>query len=182
MDYKLTYATMFNPPATLHERFEAALARVRGQLGRVHANFIKGADHAAKATQELRSPINNLRGMIEVALSKRRSGEAYRDVMESSLEECTRISRLIETLLFLARTDTARESLTREQVDVEKELAKVQPLRKAPWKLTLLSRAELKSSLGREAFSAPLLTTCQTSRGCASITELVSSFMPLKVA
>jgi acyl-CoA reductase-like NAD-dependent aldehyde dehydrogenase len=58
MDYKLTYATMFNPPATLHERFEAALARVRGQLGQVHANFINGADHAAKATQELCSPIN----------------------------------------------------------------------------------------------------------------------------
>ena len=58
MDFKLTYSTMFNPPAALHERFEAALTRVRSGLGRVHANFINGADHAAKVTQELRSPIN----------------------------------------------------------------------------------------------------------------------------
>jgi 1-pyrroline-5-carboxylate dehydrogenase len=58
MDYKLTYSTMFNPPAALHERFEAALARVRSELGGVHANFIDGADRAAKVTQELRSPIN----------------------------------------------------------------------------------------------------------------------------
>jgi acyl-CoA reductase-like NAD-dependent aldehyde dehydrogenase len=58
MDYKLTYSTMFNPPAELHERFEAALTRVRGQLVRVHANFIGGADQPAKVTQELRSPIN----------------------------------------------------------------------------------------------------------------------------
>jgi len=58
MEYKLTYSTMFNPPAALHERFESALTRVRSQLGRVHANFIDGADRAAQVTQELRSPIN----------------------------------------------------------------------------------------------------------------------------
>jgi 1-pyrroline-5-carboxylate dehydrogenase len=58
MAYKLTYSTMFNPPAELHERFEAALTRVRGELGRIHANFIDGADRTAKVTQELRSPIN----------------------------------------------------------------------------------------------------------------------------
>jgi 1-pyrroline-5-carboxylate dehydrogenase len=58
MDYKLTYSTMFNPPAALHERFEAALARVRSQLGGVHPNFIDGTERAAQVTQELRSPIN----------------------------------------------------------------------------------------------------------------------------
>jgi 1-pyrroline-5-carboxylate dehydrogenase len=58
MAYKLTYSTMFNPPAELHERFEAALTRVRGQLGQTHANFIDGADRTAQVTRELRSPIN----------------------------------------------------------------------------------------------------------------------------
>jgi acyl-CoA reductase-like NAD-dependent aldehyde dehydrogenase len=58
MDYKLTYATMFNPPAALHERFEAALATVRGKLGALHANFINGADQAASITKEQRTPIN----------------------------------------------------------------------------------------------------------------------------
>jgi len=58
MDSKLTYSTMFNPPAALHERFEAALMRVRTRLGRVHTNFIGGADRAAKITRELRTPIN----------------------------------------------------------------------------------------------------------------------------
>jgi acyl-CoA reductase-like NAD-dependent aldehyde dehydrogenase len=58
MDYKLTYSTMFNPPAALHERFEAALASVRTGLGEVHMNFIAGTDRAAKVTRELRTPIN----------------------------------------------------------------------------------------------------------------------------
>ena len=58
MDFKLTYSTMFNPPASLHERFEAALARVRGALGQTHANFIAGADRMAQVTHELRTPID----------------------------------------------------------------------------------------------------------------------------
>jgi 1-pyrroline-5-carboxylate dehydrogenase len=58
MDYKLTYSTMFNPPAALHERFEAALTKVRSQLGATHAHFIGGADHAADVTFELHTPID----------------------------------------------------------------------------------------------------------------------------
>ena len=30
-DFKLTYSTMFDPPAELHARFEAALAKIRPQ-------------------------------------------------------------------------------------------------------------------------------------------------------
>jgi acyl-CoA reductase-like NAD-dependent aldehyde dehydrogenase len=58
MDFRLTYSTMFDPPASLHERFEAALATVRGALGRTHANFIDGEDSPAHTTQVLRTPID----------------------------------------------------------------------------------------------------------------------------
>ena len=57
MEFKLTYSTMFDPPAALHERFETALARVRKQLGRVHEHYIDGANRAAAITREGRSPI-----------------------------------------------------------------------------------------------------------------------------
>ena len=30
MSFKLTYSTMFNPPAEMHERFEAALSKGTG--------------------------------------------------------------------------------------------------------------------------------------------------------
>ncbi|HEV7714392.1 MAG TPA: aldehyde dehydrogenase family protein [Steroidobacteraceae bacterium] len=58
MDFKLTYSTMFSPPAALHERFEAALKKVRGELGKTHANFIGGKDLPAAVTHELRTPID----------------------------------------------------------------------------------------------------------------------------
>ena len=44
MSFHLTYATMYNPPETMHERFEAALARVEATLGARHRLFIDGAD------------------------------------------------------------------------------------------------------------------------------------------
>ncbi len=44
-DFKLTYASMFNPPEEVHERFEAALAHVKAtQLGKTHAMLINNQD------------------------------------------------------------------------------------------------------------------------------------------
>lgn len=57
--YRLTYATMFDPPPALHQRFEAALAEVRGSLGRDHAMHIGGQPRAAASLFELRSPIDS---------------------------------------------------------------------------------------------------------------------------
>ena len=39
MSFKLTYATMFNPPADVHRRFDAALAEANRSLGATHALY-----------------------------------------------------------------------------------------------------------------------------------------------
>ncbi len=59
MSFRLTYATMFNPPEELHERFERALATVRGRLGATHPMFIDGKDVPAAETEERASPIDS---------------------------------------------------------------------------------------------------------------------------
>jgi 1-pyrroline-5-carboxylate dehydrogenase len=56
--FKLTYATMFNPPEELHQRFEAALASTRSQIGQEHAMMIDGKDRAAAEKFEDRSPVD----------------------------------------------------------------------------------------------------------------------------
>jgi len=58
MSFKLTYASMFNPPADMHARFESALAEVRAKLGETHDLYIDGRDVAAKAHDTRRSPID----------------------------------------------------------------------------------------------------------------------------
>ena len=95
-------------------------------LDRLEQSFRHISQFSDDVAHELRTPINNLRGEIEVALGKARSGEAYRETLGSCLEECTRISRLIQTLLFLARSDTSTHPLEREEIDVSRELATVE--------------------------------------------------------
>lgn len=56
--YRLTYSTMFDPPESLHQRFEAAANEVRAQLGAVHPMRIGAADVAGDALFDLRSPID----------------------------------------------------------------------------------------------------------------------------
>jgi 1-pyrroline-5-carboxylate dehydrogenase len=56
--FRLTYSTMFDPPAELHERFDASLARVRGQLGRDYPQWIAGAARPGRTHFEVRSPID----------------------------------------------------------------------------------------------------------------------------
>jgi 1-pyrroline-5-carboxylate dehydrogenase len=58
MSFQLTYATMFNPPAELHQRFDAAAERQRAGLGRRYDNFIDGEDRPADRLKPLPSPID----------------------------------------------------------------------------------------------------------------------------
>lgn len=56
--FKLTYATMFNPPEEMHQRFEEALQRVKANLGQEHGMIINNQDVFATEKFEDRSPVN----------------------------------------------------------------------------------------------------------------------------
>ena len=56
--FRLTYATMFDPPEALHRSYDRALARVKSDLGREYPLLIGGEERKAAATFEDRSPIN----------------------------------------------------------------------------------------------------------------------------
>jgi NAD-dependent aldehyde dehydrogenases len=57
-DFKLTYASMFNPPEELHTQFEQALLKVRSGLGQEHGMIINGQDTFADEKFEDRNPAN----------------------------------------------------------------------------------------------------------------------------
>lgn len=56
--FKLTYATMFNPPEELHTRFEEALVKLKANLGREYGMIIDGKERFAADKFEDRSPAN----------------------------------------------------------------------------------------------------------------------------
>jgi 1-pyrroline-5-carboxylate dehydrogenase len=57
-DFKLTYATMFNPPEELHTRFDQALAKVKAGLGAEYGMIINGQDVLAAEKFEDHNPAN----------------------------------------------------------------------------------------------------------------------------
>jgi 1-pyrroline-5-carboxylate dehydrogenase len=58
MAFKLTYATMFNPPEELHTGFDGAVAKLKGSLGREYGMIINNDDVYSDEKWEDRSPVN----------------------------------------------------------------------------------------------------------------------------
>ena len=58
MTFKLTYATMFNPPQELHDKFDAALEQLKANPGREYPMFINGEEHFTQEKLNAFSPIN----------------------------------------------------------------------------------------------------------------------------
>src|SRR5580693_7307568 len=56
MSFRLTYATMFNPPEELHGRFEAAMTRLLANLGGYHPLYIAGEERRTKDALWQRNP------------------------------------------------------------------------------------------------------------------------------
>ncbi|CAN5428336.1 heavy metal sensor histidine kinase IrlS [soil metagenome] len=88
-------------------------------LDRLEGAFKRLSEFSSDLAHDLRTPINNLLGEAQVALSKPRSAAEYRAVLESAVEDYERISRLIENMLFLARADDPRAATNRLWVDLQ---------------------------------------------------------------
>jgi len=89
-------------------------------LARLEDSFTHLSQFSADLAHELRTPISNIRGEAEVTLTRPRSSEDYRNVIESITGECERLSGIVENLLFLARAETADRQ-------VEKEIFRARP-------------------------------------------------------
>jgi len=116
---------------TLHERLPAGafpaelagLARTfNDMLDRLQEAFDRLSRFSAEIAHELRTPISTLRGEVEVALGRPRTPEEYRETLSSFLEEAGRLTRLIESLLFLARAEHPETQVRREPLDLDREL------------------------------------------------------------
>jgi heavy metal sensor kinase len=74
-------------------------------IARLDASFQQIRRFSADASHELRTPLTVMKGETELALRRPRAAEDYRLVLESSLEEIDRMTRIVDELLFLARAD-----------------------------------------------------------------------------
>lgn len=83
------------------------VAVFNAMLARLQEAFVRLSQFSADLAHELRTPLNNLGGATEVCLLRDRTAPEYRAMLESNLEECRRLTALVENLLFMARVEHA---------------------------------------------------------------------------
>jgi two-component system heavy metal sensor histidine kinase CusS len=94
-------------------------------LDRLQDSFQRLSRFSADLAHDLRTPIYNLTMQTQVALSQPRSGEEYQALLSSGLEEYERLTRMVESMLFLARADNAEVAIRKEFMDAGAELQKI---------------------------------------------------------
>lgn len=88
-----------------HAEYRDLVQVLNTMLRRLDASIEAQRRFTSDASHELRSPLTALRGELEVARRRDRTGEEYRRVLDSALEEVDRLARLVDDLLMLARAD-----------------------------------------------------------------------------
>lgn len=110
----------------LHERLP--VINPEDELGRMAATFNELLERVEKsfqqlrrftsdASHQLRTPLTAMRSVGEVGLQETRTGEEYREVIGSMLEESNRLTHLVESLLFLSRGEAGKHQLVMADMD-----------------------------------------------------------------
>ena len=94
-------------------------------LERLAKGFIQLGQVSTDMAHELRTPINNLLGETQVALQQNRSIESYQHLLASNVEELERLARMLDNMLFLARTDPASALRQRQELDAADEVERI---------------------------------------------------------
>nr|WP_274603693.1 heavy metal sensor histidine kinase [Pseudomonas lutea] len=93
-------------------------------LDRVEQAYSRLESFNADVAHELRSPLTNLIGQTQVALTRGRSAEHYFEVLQSNLEELERLRSIINDMLFLASADQGSKATQLTQSSLAQEVAK----------------------------------------------------------
>jgi two-component system heavy metal sensor histidine kinase CusS len=120
-------------PQTLSERLELSAlpnelsdlaTAFNGALDRMQNAYTQLEAFNADVAHELRTPLANLIGETQVALSRERSAPEFQNVLQSNLEELDRLRSIINDMLFLARSDQGEAATSLTQTLIADEVQK----------------------------------------------------------
>lgn len=113
------------PPTGWPRELQPLAAAFDDMLDRLETSFTRLSQFSADIAHEIRTPVANIRGEAEVALTRPRTSAEYREVIESNVAECERLSGIIDNLLFLARAEAAERSIQTTLFNGREEIEKI---------------------------------------------------------
>jgi two-component system, OmpR family, heavy metal sensor histidine kinase CusS len=123
--YELTKTTKKITVKSLHQRIDAQSwpkelrklgGAFNGMLNRIENAFSNLTQFSADLAHELRTPINNMLGETEIALSNNQDNKELAPLLISNIEELHRLSKIIENILFLAHAENPQLELKKQDL------------------------------------------------------------------
>ena len=109
--------------AALPPELDQLVSAFNATLDRVEQAYTRLESFNADVAHELRSPLTNLIGQTQVALTRGRSAEHYFEVLQSNLEELERLRSIINDMLFLASADQGSKASKLSRASLADEVA-----------------------------------------------------------
>ncbi len=98
---------------------------VNRMLDRLERAFVRLSQFSSDLAHDMRTPLANVISSSQVTLSRSRTTDEYEALIDSNIEECERLQRMIESMLFLARTDNAQQLIKVVEIDAGSELRRL---------------------------------------------------------
>ncbi len=103
----------------------ALVASFETMRERLNLAFAALTQFSTELAHEFRTPIHIMMQQAEIALSRSRAPDEYREVLASSLEELDRLHHMVDDILFLARAEDPRARINRVPLAITTELADI---------------------------------------------------------
>jgi two-component system heavy metal sensor histidine kinase CusS len=113
------------PLAPVPKELQQMVSSFNAMLSRLDDAFVRLSNFSADIAHELRTPVSNLMTHTEVVLSRKRNIEDYEDNLYSNLDDLKRMSRMIDDMLFLAKSDNRLLKPENNQIDLQEEVGKL---------------------------------------------------------
>ena len=91
-------------------------------LERLEEGFSRLSHFSADIAHELRTPLTNIITQTQVSLSKARTGDEYRDLLFSNLEEQERLNKMISDMLLLAKSQNGLIKPQKQNLQLQDEI------------------------------------------------------------
>lgn len=92
---------------------------MNGMIARFQASFEDIRTFSMNVAHELKTPLSILKGESEIALGRTPTEDEMKELITTYLEETSRMARIVDDLLLLAKADAGQVRIDAEVVDVQ---------------------------------------------------------------
>jgi heavy metal sensor kinase len=105
------------PGGNYKDEFGRLVNTMNEMIGRIKKSVEYMNEFSLAAAHELKTPLTILRGEIEIALKSEKPKEHYIEILKSNYEETLRMTRIIDNLFFISKSENSLITLERRPVE-----------------------------------------------------------------